>query len=323
MFSRRELLSLMGLGGAALIVNSGSAAAASAVQETPLIYRFKIGDFSAICLNDGFRKLDSQQAFYAPKESTKEFDALLKDWDIVTGPGFITYNALLVDTGKERVLIDSGSGGKVSPNLGKVLSGLEVAGYHPEDINVVFLSHGHPDHIGGLVTIDNKPTYPNAKHFVLKTEFAFWTGEPDLSAQLVTDGQKVFLISFAQERFAVLKGKFTMIDDGAEFAPGFKAISAPGHTPGHCIVDIRSGSDRLLHMVDLGHHHVVPFQRPFWRAAPDTDPKIASQTRKKIFTQVAEDRTRVFGYYMPFPAIGHIRTLGSGFEWLPEPWTPA
>jgi hypothetical protein len=88
MFSRRELLSLMGLGGAALIVNSGSAAAASAVQETPLIYRFKIGDFSAICLNDGFRKLDSQQAFYAPKESTKEFDALLKDWDIVTGPWF-------------------------------------------------------------------------------------------------------------------------------------------------------------------------------------------------------------------------------------------
>jgi glyoxylase-like metal-dependent hydrolase (beta-lactamase superfamily II) len=321
--SRREVLSLMGLTSAALVVRPTSAAAApSGTQDASLIYRFKIGDFSAVAVNDGFRKLDSPQTFYAPKEPTKDFDALLKDWYVVTSRVFLPYNVLLVDTGKERVIIDSGSGGTVAPNLGKALSGLEAAGYHPEDVSVVFLSHGHPDHIGGLVTPDNKPAYPNAKHFVLKTEFDFWTGEPDLSAQLVPDGQKVFLISFAQERFAVLKDKFALIEDGTEFTPGFKAILAPGHTPGHSMVDIQSGRDRLLHMVDLGHHYVVPFQRPFWKPAPDANPVVASVTRKKIFTQVAQDRTRVFGYHMPFPAVGHIRTLGPGFEWLPEPWTP-
>lgn len=325
-FSRREALSLFGLAAAALVAKPGSAAAAKAEEDAPLIYRFRIGDFSAVAVSDGFLKIPQPQLFYAPQEPPAQFEALLKNWYVSPERVFLPFNVLLVDTGKERVLIDGGNGNsedRADPALGRAGHALKFAGYREEDVSVVFLSHGHPDHIGGLVTPDNKPTYSNAQHFVLKPELDFWTSpNPDLSAGLASDELKKYVLGVARKRFPVLKDRFVKIDDGTEFTPGFRAILAPGHTPGHSIVDIRSGSERLLHIVDLAHHHVVPLQKPAWKPIPDGDPEPAAQTRQKVFAQAAQERTRVFGYHLPFPALGHIRASGSGYEWIPEPWSP-
>ncbi|HEY4781724.1 MAG TPA: MBL fold metallo-hydrolase [Chthoniobacterales bacterium] len=326
-FSRRDALSLLGLTAAALAARPASAASTKAQEDTPLLYRFRIGDFSALAVSDGFLRVPEPHSFYAPQESTAEFQALLKDWYISPDRVFLPFNVLLIDTGKERVLIDAGNGDvpdRVDPALGRAQLAFQSAGYGAEDISVVFLSHGHPDHLGGLVTTDNQPTYPHAQHFVLKTEFDFWTSpNPDLSAGLASAELKKYVLQFAQKRFPVLKDRFVRIDDGAEFTPGFRAMLAPGHTPGHSIVDIQSGSERLLHIVDLAHHQVVPLQKPAWKPIPDGDPEPAAQTRQRVFAQIAQDRTRVFGYHLPFPGVGHIRVSGSGYEWVPEPWTPA
>jgi glyoxylase-like metal-dependent hydrolase (beta-lactamase superfamily II) len=328
-FSRREALSLLGLTAAALVVKPSYAEAArsqSAPANEPLIYRFRIGDFSAVAVSDGFLKLADPQSFYAPQESPAEFQALLKDWCVSPDRIFLPFNVLLIDTGKERVLIDAGNGtstDRIDPALGRAQAAFKSAGYHEEDISVVFLSHGHPDHLGGLVTPNNKPTYPNAHHFVLEAEFDFWTSpNPDLSAGLAPADLKKYVLQFAQKRFPILKDRFVKIDDGTEFTPGFKAMLAPGHTPGHTIVDIQSGSERLLHIVDLAHHQVVPLQKPAWKPNADTDPEPAAQTRQKVFAQLANDRTRTFGYHLPFPGLGRIRVSGSGYEWIAEPWTP-
>jgi len=326
-FSRREALSLLGLTTATLVARPAFAAPAKAEENTPLIYRFRIGDFSAVAVSDGFLRIPEPQSFYAPQESTEEFQALLKDWYISPDRVFLPFNVLLIDTGKERVLIDAGNGNspdRADPSLGRAQQAFQSAGYGAADISVVFLSHGHPDHLGGLVTRDSKPTYPDAQHFILRTEFDFWTSpDPDLSAGLASTELKKYVLGFAQKRFPVLKGRFVKIDDGTEFTPGLKAMLAPGHTPGHSVVDIQSGSERLLHIVDLAHHQVVPLQKPAWKPTADTNPETAALSRQKVFAQLAQDRTRVFGYHLPFPGIGHVRVSGSGYEWVPEPWTPA
>jgi glyoxylase-like metal-dependent hydrolase (beta-lactamase superfamily II) len=326
-FSRRDALSLLGLTAASVVARPVLATSAPAEKGSDLIYRFRIGDFSAAAVSDGFLKVPEPHSFYAPQESSVEFEALLRDWYVSPDRVFVPFNVLLIDTGKERILIDAGNGesaDRADPMLGGARRAFQSAGYHPEDISVIFLSHGHPDHLGGLVTPDNKPTFPNAKHFVLKTEFDFWTSpNPDLSAGLASAELKKYALEFAQKRFHILKDRFTMIDDHSEFTPGFRALLAPGHTPGHSVVEIQSGSERLLHIVDLAHHQVVPLQKPAWKPIPDGDPEPAAQTRQKVFARLAQDRTRVFGYHLPFPGVGHIRQSGTGYEWVPEPWTPA
>jgi glyoxylase-like metal-dependent hydrolase (beta-lactamase superfamily II) len=325
-FSRRDALSLLGFTAAAFAARPVCAISTKAEEDTPLLYRFRVGDFSAVAVSDGFLRVPEPQSFYAPQESAAEFQALLKDWCVAPDRVFLPFNILLIDTGKERVLIDAGNGDsldRADPALGRAQRAFQSAGYHAEDVSVVFLSHGHPDHLGGLVTSDNKPTYTNARHFVLKPEFDFWTSpKPDLSAGLASAELKKYVLEFAQKRFPVLKDRFERIDDGTEFTPGFKAMLAPGHTPGHGIVDIRSGSERLVHIVDLAHHYVVPLQKPAWKPIADGDPEPAAQTRQKVFAQIAQERIRVFGYHLPFPGLGHIRISGSCYEWLSEPWTP-
>lgn len=117
-----------------------------------------------------------------------------------------------------------------------------------------------------------------------------------------------------------LRGKWRLIAPGERLVDGLEIVDAAGHTPGQLGFLISSGGEALLHFADVANHHVLAFARPDWPFAFDVQPEVAAETRRRLLDRAAADRLRVFGAHMPFPALGHVRTRGDGFEFVIEPW---
>jgi glyoxylase-like metal-dependent hydrolase (beta-lactamase superfamily II) len=174
-----------------------------------------------------------------------------------------------------------------------------------------------------LLDGEGKAVFPNATYFASKTEVDYWTGsDPDMSKLRVPAENKKVFAANAKRYLGAIKDRLTPVSPGQKIVPGLEVVSAPGHTPGHIALLVSSGKEALLNSADTVHHHVLMFSRPDWTSAFDTDPKMAAETRRKLLDRAAGDGLRVLGYHLPFPGIGHVRTVkGGGFEWVPEPWS--
>jgi glyoxylase-like metal-dependent hydrolase (beta-lactamase superfamily II) len=231
------------------------------------------------------------------------------------------YNVVLIDTGKDLLLCDTGFGKFLPATAGHLLSQLTIAGYRPNQITGVFLSHAHPDHMGGLIGADGKPVFSSAQHFINEIEWNFWTQkDPDLSKTLLNDQDRKTYAQRARDTLFTLESRFHKFQAENELIEGVTTEFAPGHTAGHTILHIQSGHDELVHMVDLAHNYVIMFHNPDWTIGVDSDPEQAASTRKTAFEKLAAARTRVIGFHLPFPGVGHIRKKDQGYEWVPEPW---
>jgi glyoxylase-like metal-dependent hydrolase (beta-lactamase superfamily II) len=226
----------------------------------------------------------------------------------------LSFNPLLIDNGKDLLLCGPGSGKLLVPSTGRLLQQLQLAGYKPDQITSVFLSHAHVDHLGGLLSDEGRPVFSSAQHFVNEQEWDFWTGKtPDLTKQPLDDKTKSDFIQLAQETFGTLEKNFKRVAPGTSLIDGVVVQSAPGHTPGHTALRIQSDKQELVHVFDLAHHPVVMFKNPSWTVAFDTDPALAADTRKKMFNEFAGNRTRVLAYHLPFPGVGHVAKEGMDF----------
>jgi glyoxylase-like metal-dependent hydrolase (beta-lactamase superfamily II) len=127
-----------------------------------------------------------------------------------------------------------------------------------------------------------------------------------LSKQRLDDHTKAEFIQLAQKTFGSLESEFKRVPAGTSLIDGVGIQAAPGHTPGHTVLRIRSDNQELVHIFDLAHHPVIMFKNPRWTVAFDTNPALAATTRKKLFAEFAANRTRVLGYHLPFPGIGHM-----------------
>jgi len=290
-------------------------------RSNPHYYRFNVGDFQLTVFNDGYKLFQPLQPFWAPEASPSELSAALEGAFLPTDHIIAYFNVVLIDTGKDVLLCDSGFGRLLPATAGQLAAQLPIAGYRANQITSVFLSHGHWDHFGGLLGSDRKPVFPSAQHFISTPEWDFWTqNEPDLSHTLLSsEDQKTFRRN-AHETLSTLSSQFKKFESGTELIDGVTTRLAPGHTPGHTILHIQSGHDELVHIVDLAHHYILMFQNPNWTIGVDTMPAQAVSSRKQLFEELAASRTRVIGYHLPFPGIGHIQAKSAGFEWVPEPW---
>jgi len=167
--------------------------------------------------------------------------------------------------------------------------------------------------------------FQNAKHFVGRAEFDFWTGaSPDVSALRQPEEGRKGMVSSARAALEALRGKWQLIAPGDRLIEGLEVIAAPGHTPGHLVFLMSSGGEQVLHMADIAHHHAITFARPGWVLAFDVQPELAEATRRRLLDRVATDRLKVFGAHMPFPALGHVKALaGRRYDYVISPWAVA
>ncbi len=295
---------------------STMAAVPAADKQAPAIYRYKIGSYELTALYDGiwYRPITDKFIRNAPfAEVEHALDVAFMPHDRLATP----FTALVVNTGSKLVLIDTGTGGQISPSAGELRDNLIAAGIDPHGVDAVVISHFHPDHINGIKDKDNNLIFPNAEIMVPGPEWAFWMDDGNLNA--APAGMKETFLN--QRRiFADMAKTVTHYEPGKEVAPGIVTVPAPGHTPGHTVFAIHSGNQSLMVLSDTAQHPAVFARHPDWEAAFDVDGKETIATRKRLFDRASADRMLVTGYHFPFPACGHLVKTASGYEHVPLEW---
>ena len=303
---------------AALPVLSAGAAAPPAGKEAAGIYRYRIGAFELTALYDGiwYRPITDKFIRNAP---FTEVESALADAFMPADKLTTPFTTLIVNTGQKLVLIDTGTGGQIAPSAGVLRANLLAAGIDPKAIDLIVISHFHPDHINGIKDKDNELVFPNAEVMVPAAEWRFWMDDANLNAAPAD-----LKLTFRNQRriFSDIAQSVTRFEPGAEVASGIVTVAAPGHTPGHTVFAIHSGDQSLLVLGDTAQHPAVFARHPDWQAAFDIDGDAAVATRKKLFDRAAADRMLVTGYHFPFPACGHLIKTANGYEHVPVEWQP-
>jgi glyoxylase-like metal-dependent hydrolase (beta-lactamase superfamily II) len=202
------------------------------------------------------------------------------------------------------------------PGAGKLLAALQAEGIAPETIDLVLLTHLHPDHVGGAVDDAGVPTFANARYLVGRAEYAFWWGEPSLDELPFPPERNQFLRHVGKEILVALQGRIEQVDAGDTIAPGITVVDAPGHTPGHLAVELASGEERALHIVDAAAEPSLHLGHPDWFLLPDLWPVRALQTRRALLDRAANEDLLVLTAHFPFPGVGRVAADGDGWEWL-------
>ena len=282
----------------------------------PTVYRFKFGGFEIANILDSKVVRDELYPSFGRNQPVDAARDLAHANHIEANRFEHPFTPTIVNTGKQLVLFDTGNGALSREHErlrgrmpdGHLVSRLAQAGYKAENIDVVVITHGHPDHIGGLVE-GGKPAFPNARYVFGATEFDFWRrGENVREAR-----------QFNRELFMKICGpladRSTFIKPGDEVVPGIRSVDAAGHSIGLMAYHIESEGKRLLIWADTCIHYVMSIQRPEWQVDVDDDKAVA--TRKRILDMVATDKLLVAGFHMPFPGLGHVDRLAGGYRWIP------
>jgi len=313
LFHVTALTAAIALGSAALVVapTSASAAAPQLRTQAPGFYRTMLGDFEITALSDGTIDLDVAKLLAEPAAKTDA--ALAKAF--VHGPLETSVNAYLVNTGTRLVLIDAGAGTLFGPTLGKLLASLKAAGYQPEQIDDVFVTHMHPDHVGGL-SANGVRVFPNATLHADKRDSDFWLSQANLD-KAPADSKGFFQGAMASVNPYVAAGKYQPFEADGEPVPGIHTLASYGHTAGHTSYLVESKGQQLLVVGDLIHVAAVQFADPGVTMAFDSDAKAAALSRTAVFGMAAKDDALVGAAHLQFPGMGHLRAAGKSWQWVP------
>ncbi|UUX50337.1 MBL fold metallo-hydrolase [Nisaea acidiphila] len=276
----------------------------------PTHYRFKLGKFEITTVRDGAIQLDGPHPIFG-QNVTQEEVAKLAEENFLSGSRMeISFTPVIVNTGNEVIMFDSGNGDGRRPNAGQLASVLAKAGFTADQIDVVVLTHFHPDHIGGLME-GGQPLFPNARYVTGAAEYDFWSPPEMAEGKLARVGKLV------QSNVVPFAEKMTFLKPGEDVVTGVQAVNSFGHTPGHMAYHFESEGRRLLAWADTTNHYVASLQRPDWHVRFDMDKEAAAASRKKVLDMVAAERIPATGYHMPFPAVGYVEKHGSGYRWIP------
>jgi len=301
----------LALGSLAGMTSVAQAAAPMQKTQAPGWYRLMVGSFEVTALSDGTVDLPVDQLLHAPKGRVAE--GLKKHY--LKAPLETSVNAFLVNTGSRLVLVDAGAGALFGPTLGRLSAQIKAAGYQPEQVDDIVITHMHPDHVGGLVS-EGKVVFPNATVHADQADKDFWLSPASLAA--APDAQK----GFFQGAMASLNpyaeaGKLKTFQADGEIVPGLRSQATHGHTPGHNVYVLQSEGQQLVLLGDLIHVASVQLESPEVTIGFDSDEPHARSARASVFKALAKDGSLVAVAHFPFPGVGRLRAMGKGFVWEP------
>jgi glyoxylase-like metal-dependent hydrolase (beta-lactamase superfamily II) len=297
---------------ALLAVTVAHSAAPKSKAAAPGFYKVMVGDIEVTALSDGTVELpmDTLLTNITPDQFQK---AMSKSY--LKAPLETSVNAYLVNTGQKLVLIDTGAGKLFGPTLGNLQASLKAAGYTAEQVDEVYITHMHGDHLGGLI-VNDKLAFPNATVRADKHDADFWLSEAELS-KAPAEGKGSFQGAMMSINPYVKAGKFKSFEGNTDLVPGVKALSSHGHTPGHTTYVVESKGQKMVFWGDLMHVAAVQFETPSVTIQFDSDSKTAAEQRKLAYADAAKNGYLVGVAHISFPGIGRIRAEGSGYVWLP------
>ena len=263
---------------------------------------FALGDIRLTMISDGALRREDLAAFTATNAAPEEVAAVARAQHLPF-PSFVHgFTGALIETGDAVIAVDPGFGvAAPGPAVGQYLEGLAAAGRRPEDVTMVLISHGHPDHIG------NVGAFPNAEIAMSAREFAYWeAGDvPEFRAPT---------LGLFQKLLAPRRAEIRMLEPGQSVAPGVSVAEGFGHSAGHLL--FRVGD--LVMLNDAVPHFAISMAKPEWHFAMDDDPEAAAVTRRRELAAAADGRYPVSGFHFPFPSVGYIDRQGDGFVFRPH-----
>lgn len=290
------------LGAASLPIAAGFAQTASAnvPMQGPIgspVSRFMLGNFEVTTLLAGSATREEPQSIFGMNVDAATFAAASAEAKLPVDKVQFFFTPTLVNTGAELILFDTGL------NAAGIAAAVRAAGYTPEQVTHVIITHMHGDHIGGLIAEGGTPTFPNA---------AYVTGQIEFDTTAASDNEGF------NNNVRPLADRMTFLDDGASVTSGVTAMLAAGHTPGHMTYMLESEGKQLVLIADLANHHVWSLANPDWEVRFDRDKAGAAAARRRVLGMLAADGIPFIGYHMPFPAVGYVETRGNGFHYVPH-----
>ncbi|WP_294607426.1 MBL fold metallo-hydrolase [Roseovarius sp.] len=259
--------------------------------------RFVLGDCEVTTLLAATMPRPDPHSIFGLNVSAEDFAAVSAKANIPTDAAQFFFTPTVINTGSALILFDTG----LNPDA--ITTALNDAGYTPDQVDIVVITHMHGDHIGGLMREGGEATFPNARYVTGSAEYDHWAAA----------GNDRF-----DSNMRPLAEKTTMIGDGASVASGITAMAAFGHTPGHMTYMIESGGKSLLLAADFANHYVWSLAQPDWEVKFDMDKSAAAKTRRRLLGMLATDKIPFIGYHMPWPAVGYAEARNSSFSYVPS-----
>jgi glyoxylase-like metal-dependent hydrolase (beta-lactamase superfamily II) len=281
---------------AAALLAAPLAAAPAPQPITPEARWFTVGSVKLAALHDGDFLIPNDGTTFGVDVGVAAVTAALAAAGAPTDTIRVSVSALLVLLPGHVVVIDTGFG----PVMGKLIPSLAAAGITPAQVTDVLVTHSHGDHVGGLVTADGTPAFPNAKVRMAAAEWTFLQGNAG-----------------AAKLAAAIAPQVATFAPGAEVVPGITAVAVRGHTPGHVAYELKSGRGRLLDIGDSAHSSIVSLGHPDWAMGFDSDQAVGKASRRTLLTDLSKSHETVFAPHFPYPGVGTVTAKGDGFVWVP------